>query len=109
MPLYNEAESLRLLHQQIAEALGKNPYEVLYVDDGSTDMSLEQLRAIQEGDPERVRILHFARNFGKAEALGAGFREARGEYILTMDADLQDDPEEIPRLLEALVPYLDQV
>lgn len=102
MPLYNEAESLRLLHQQIAEALGKNPYEVLYVDDGSTDMSLEQLRAIQEGDPERVRILHFARNFGKAEALGAGFREARGEVIVTLDADLQDDPREIPRLVAAL-------
>lgn len=102
VPLYNEAESLRLLHQQIGEALGKNPYEVLYVDDGSTDMSLDQLRAIQEGDPDRVRILHFARNFGKAEALSAGFREARGEVIVTLDADLQDDPREIPRLVAAL-------
>lgn len=102
VPVYNEAESLRPLHLQITEALGKNDYEVLYVDDGSTDGSLDQLRTLQQDDPSRVRVLHFARNFGKAEALSAGFREARGEAIVTMDADLQDDPREIPRLVAAL-------
>ena len=101
IPLYNEAESLRPLHVLITEALGDGDYEVVYVDDGSTDNSFAQLKQLQQFDG-RIRIVHFARNFGKAEALGAGFREARGEVIVTMDADLQDDPREIPRLVATL-------
>jgi glycosyltransferase involved in cell wall biosynthesis len=108
IPLYNEVESLKPLHQLITEALGDGDYEVVYIDDGSTDGSLEQLRALLNAD-HRVRVVTFARNFGKAEALSAGFREATGEVIVTMDADLQDDPREIPRLVAALATGFDMV
>jgi len=108
VPVYNEAESLRPLHLVITEALGEGDYEVVYVDDGSTDGSFEQLKRLQQSD-SRVRVVHFNRNFGKAEALGAGFRESRGEVIVTMDADLQDDPHEIPRLVATLSTGFDLV
>ncbi|MSQ28406.1 MAG: glycosyltransferase [Dehalococcoidia bacterium] len=101
IPLFNEAESLGELHHLINESLGDGEYEVIFVDDGSTDDSFPVLRQVQQMDA-RVRIIRFARNFGKAEALAAGFRESRGQVVITMDADLQDDPREIPKLVNAL-------
>ena len=101
VPLYNESQSLPELFAQIRECLADGSYELLAVDDGSSDNSFAVLQELQRQDP-RIRLLRFARNFGKAEALAAGFREARGEVIVTLDADLQDDPREIPALVQAL-------
>lgn len=103
VPLYNEKDSLRPLHEGIAEELKKFavPAEILFVDDGSTDGSAEVLKEIQSFDP-RVRIVRFRRNFGKSAALSAGFRYANGDVIVTMDADLQDEPSEMHKLLEGL-------
>jgi len=103
VPLFNEEDSLVELHKQITEALTGVPesYEILFVDDGSTDGSMAVLTRLHEED-SRVRAIQFRRNYGKSAALAQGFQEARGEYIFTMDADLQDDPHEIPRLIEEL-------
>ncbi len=79
----------------------RKPYEIIFVDDGSTDGSFRVLRELHERHPE-VRVIRFRRNFGKSAALSVGFHEAKGEYVVTLDADLQDDPEEIPGLLETL-------
>jgi glycosyltransferase involved in cell wall biosynthesis len=98
VPVYNERESLQQLLTEITQALAECSYEVLFVDDGSNDGSaaaLDQLRYLNE----RVRVVRFARNFGKSAALAAGFSEARGDIIVTLDGDLQDDPAEIPRLV----------
>jgi glycosyltransferase involved in cell wall biosynthesis len=100
----DEEESIRPLFSaldEVLDSLGRE-YEIIFVDDGSEDGSFEVLRSLYENDPEHVRVIQFRRNFGKTAALTAGFREARGEVIITMDADLQDDPREIPRLLERL-------
>jgi glycosyltransferase involved in cell wall biosynthesis len=103
IPLYNEAKSLPELHAALAAAL--LPYadrcEVIFVDDGSTDGSFEALKMLREGD-KRVQVVRLRSNQGKAAALAAGFLEAQGEIIITLDADLQDDPKEIPRFLEKL-------
>lgn len=101
IPLYNEAESLRSLHLMIQEALHDAHYETIFVDDGSIDASPSVLEEIRFHD-RRVRIIRLARNFGKAEALATGFREARGQVIVTLDADLQDDPQEILKLVNTL-------
>ncbi len=103
VPLYNERESLEPLIKGIFQAclpLGL-PCEIIAVDDGSTDGSLEVLKSLRSRDP-RLRIISFRRNFGKSDALDAGFRAAQGELIFTMDADLQDDPKEIPRFVAKL-------
>ncbi|MDP2361764.1 MAG: glycosyltransferase family 2 protein [bacterium] len=103
VPLFNECESLEQLCTGILQAcapLGL-PCEIIAVDDGSTDGSLDVLKRLRSRDP-RIRIISFRRNFGKADALDAGFRAARGNIIITMDADLQDDPREIPRFVETL-------
>ncbi len=110
VPLYNESESLDELYKGIVEtveAMGID-FEILYVDDGSTDSSFEILSAIRSHDP-RVRIIRFMTNSGKAAALQAGFDASTGDYIITMDADLQDDPVEIPELAAALYDGLDLV
>jgi glycosyltransferase involved in cell wall biosynthesis len=101
VPVFNEEGSLQELHRQLGEALAGEAYEIIFVDDGSRDGSWEVLGALCRGDPH-VRVLRFGRNLGKAAALAAGFGEAQGEVIITIDADLQDDPAEIPRLLAAL-------
>lgn len=103
IPAYNEEQSLRPLCGRIHEVLARESLnaEILFVDDGSTDDSFRVIQALHAEYPD-VRALRFQRNARKAAALAAGFREARGRLILTMDADLQDDPAEIPRLLEAL-------
>lgn len=103
IPLYNEAESLEELHAALTAALRPHAgrYEVIYVDDGSTDGSFDRLKALRDADPW-VTVIRLRCNQGKTVALVAGFREARGEVIVTLDADLQDDPLEIPRLLGRL-------
>jgi glycosyltransferase involved in cell wall biosynthesis len=103
IPSYNEEESLRELYQRIIAnvELTGNTCEIIFVDDGSTDRSLEVLESLH-GEDSRVKAIQFRRNFGKAAALMAGFAQAEGEVIFTMDADLQDDPVEIPRFLETL-------
>ncbi len=103
IPVYNEAESLGPLYEEIVRAMSPlgREYEVIFVDDGSTDGSWEVIRGLVEGDT-RVKGIRFRRNFGKAAALTAGFRAARGRYVVTLDADLQDDPAEIPRFLAKL-------
>ncbi|HET6203777.1 MAG TPA: glycosyltransferase family 2 protein [Planctomycetota bacterium] len=100
VPVFNEEESLAILHGEIVAALegaGEN-FEILYVDDGSTDGSGRVLRALGRGDP-RVHRIALRRNFGQTAALAAGFDVARGETVVTMDADLQNDPADVPALL----------
>lgn len=101
VPVYNERESLTPLHARLGQALAGEAYEIIFVDDGSTDGSAQVLEAILAAD-SRVRVIRFGRNFGKAAALAAGFRESSGQIIITLDADLQDDPAEIPRLVAVL-------
>jgi glycosyltransferase involved in cell wall biosynthesis len=103
VPLYNEAESITELHNEICQICQteKIAFEVIYVDDGSLDQSFAVLKSIYEKD-KRVRVIQFRKNFGKAEALSAGFGAARAEIVVTMDADLQDDPAEIPKLIRKL-------
>lgn len=103
IPVYNEAESLPVLAREIAAALEglAAPYEVLFVDDGSGDDSLRVLAELAAADP-RIRVVRLTRNQGQSPALAAGFRRARGEVIVTLDADLQNDPADIPRLLALL-------
>lgn len=103
IPLFNEAESLRILHSEITQALSPLgvSYEVLYVDDGSSDGSGEVLEALREEDPH-VALISLRRNFGQTAALKAGFDHARGEVIITMDGDLQNDPRDLPELLKKI-------
>lgn len=103
VPLLNEEESLRELYQRLKAVFArmKSTYEIIFVDDGSTDGSFQVLKDLHVSDPN-VKAIRFRRNFGKSAALSVAFREAEGEFIITMDADLQDDPDEIPGLIEAL-------
>ena len=101
VPIFNERESLPVLHGEIAAAMTAlgQPWEVLYVDDGSTDGSLRIMLDLRDQDPH-VRIVKFRRNYGQTAGLGAGFDHARGAVVVTLDGDLQNDPADIPRLLE---------
>lgn len=110
IPVYNEADSLAALHQELCDVAAAQNYEldVVFVDDGSTDNSWNTIRRLAAADP-RVTGLRFRRNFGKAAALSAGFAQARGELVMTLDADLQDDPHEIPRFLAEMENDLDVV
>lgn len=103
IPVFNEEENIPLLLAEIRAALDPLPlaYEVLWVDDGSTDASPAVLRGLAAGDP-RLRVIRLRRNSGQSAALGSGFRAARGETIVTLDADLQNDPADIPLLLAEL-------
>jgi undecaprenyl-phosphate 4-deoxy-4-formamido-L-arabinose transferase len=103
IPVFNEAQSLVALHQRLAHTLEKigRPFEIIFVDDGSRDESADVLRTLRARDAA-VRVIRFNRNYGQHAALLAGMERARGEIIVTLDADLQNPPEEIPRLLAAL-------
>ncbi len=103
IPLYNEAPSLHELKAALdAASPPQAAAELIFVDDGSTDGSLEILRGFHAAEPARVRVLSFRRNQGKSAALAAAFQVARGDIVVTLDADLQDDPAEVPQLLQAL-------
>lgn len=103
IPLRDEEESVPELHSHIESVMRrmKTSYEVIFIDDGSTDRSFKVLQELHENHRE-VKVIRFRRNFGKSAALSVGFKEAKGDYVITMDADLQDDPEEIPGLISAL-------
>lgn len=110
IPVLNEAESLRELHAQIRQvtSTANLDAEVIFVDDGSRDESWAIIAGLSSADPN-IRGIRFRRNFGKAAALTAGFKIARGDMIMTLDADLQDDPAEIPHFLERLGTKFDVV
>jgi glycosyltransferase involved in cell wall biosynthesis len=103
IPLFNEKDSLVELYQGVVAEISHHTadFEILFVDDGSVDGSFEVLLGLQREDP-RIRILRLRRNFGKSAALSAGFKMARGEIIVTLDADLQDQPQEMGKLLAKL-------
>ncbi len=110
IPVKDEQESLVPLYERICEQLrDDDTFELIFIDDGSKDGSWNVIRSLVERDPERVRGLKFRRNAGKAAALTAGFRAARGAVIFTLDADLQDDPKEIRRFLAKLFEGYDLV
>ncbi|HTP03454.1 MAG TPA: glycosyltransferase family 2 protein [Anaerolineales bacterium] len=104
IPVYNEEQNLMLLFEAICRALGPvhRSWEVIFVDDGSTDQSLAILRQLAQEDPEHVRIVVFRRNFGQTAAITAGIDYSRGDIIILLDADLQNDPDDIPMLLGKL-------
>jgi glycosyltransferase involved in cell wall biosynthesis len=110
IPAYNEAESLPELHRELVAALHQldMSWEVLIVDDGSRDGTDRVIESLCAADPCTRGVL-LSRNFGKSAALATGFKLVRGEFVCTMDADLQDDPNELPKLFAALEPGLDVV
>jgi glycosyltransferase involved in cell wall biosynthesis len=101
VPLFNESPTLATLYDEVSASLSGRNWEIVYVDDGSTDGSYSELVRLH-GLHSNVRVVRLRRNFGKAAALSAGFQAAVGEIVVTIDADLQDDPAEIPRLLAVL-------
>ena len=104
IPVYNEEENLPLLYNSIDQALTplNSTWEIVFVDDGSRDGSFQVLRSLVERDPEHVRVLSFRRNFGQTAAIAAGIDHACGEIIVLLDADMQNDPADIPMLLAKL-------
>lgn len=103
IPLLNEEESLKELYHWIAKTLQSNGllYEVIFIDDGSTDRSWEIITSLKQ-EHAQIKGIRFLKNFGKSQALHAGFAMAEGEVVITMDADLQDNPEEIPELYKMI-------
>lgn len=103
VPVYNEEENIERVHAQIASSLGALglPFEIIYVDDGSRDKSFALLDAIAASD-ERVKLIRFRRNFGQTAAMAAGMDASRGRVIIPLDADGQNDPADVPRLLEKI-------
>lgn len=110
VPVYNERESIELLTEELTRALLRLnlDYEIIFVDDGSNDGSPELLKQLTAKDP-RIHLKTLNRNLGKSSALAAGFKEARGNIISTLDADLQDDPKELPKFLEKIKQGFDLV
>jgi len=104
IPLLNEQESLTELHDWISKVMQSNhfSYEIIFIDDGSTDDSWQTIELLSRKDPN-VKGIQFIKNYGKSQALNIGFKKAKGDVIITMDADLQDNPEEIPELYKMIV------
>jgi undecaprenyl-phosphate 4-deoxy-4-formamido-L-arabinose transferase len=111
IPVYNEEENLRELGQRLIRTLTGmgRAFEIIFVDDGSTDRSWELLTGLNVQYPQYIRALQFQRNFGQHQAIFAGFQAARGQVMVTLDADLQNPPEEIPRLVAKLAEGYDTV
>lgn len=103
VPMRNEALNVAELYRELTAALSAfgRRYEIIAIDDGSTDETFERLAALQRQDP-RLRVIRFRRNFGQTAAFSAGFAHARGRYVVTSDGDLQNDPADIPRMIEKL-------
>ncbi len=109
IPLLNEEANIRPLYQQLTQALdGKYDYEIIFIDDGSTDGSFKTLAHIQKSDA-KIRVISFRRNFGQTAALSAGFEHAKGDTVVAIDADLQNDPADIPKMIEKLEEGFDVV
>ncbi|MCL4501665.1 MAG: glycosyltransferase [Deltaproteobacteria bacterium] len=111
IPVYNEEENLRELGERLMRTLGnmERTFEIILVDDGSSDRSWEILTELHNKYPENLRALQFNRNFGQHQAIFAGFQAARGQVMITLDADLQNPPEEIPRLVAKIEEGYDTV
>ena len=106
IPVYNEVGNIQKLHQELLEVL-KNlnqKFEIIFINDGSIDGTLQELKKLKP-----VRIISFKRNYGKSAAFDAGFKKAAGDIIVTMDGDLQNDPHDIPRLLDGITEGYDVV
>ncbi|RMH79363.1 MAG: glycosyltransferase [Acidobacteria bacterium] len=103
IPAFNEEENVPILYSRLKHVLERLSceYEVIFVDDGSTDRTWERLKEVAKKD-SRIKLLRFSRNYGQTAAMYAGFQHAKGDVVVTMDADLQNDPEDIPRLLEKM-------
>jgi glycosyltransferase involved in cell wall biosynthesis len=103
LPIYNEEKNVSLLKEELLPVLEKTgkSFEIIAVDDGSKDQSFERLREWEQAD-HRVRVVRFRRNFGQTAAMSAGFDRARGKIVITMDADLQNDPNDIPKMLDKI-------
>src|SRR3989338_10213821 len=103
IPLLNEEKNIEILHRSIVNSLkkGKISYEIIFIDDGSTDNSYNLLAKLHKND-KRVKVIKFAGNFGQTSAWDAGIKAAKSRYLVTMDSDLQNDPSDIPRLLNAI-------
>ena len=110
MPVYNEEENIPVLYRELSETLKnlRQNYEIIFIDDGSTDGGRAALTVIAEKD-NRVKVIFFRRNYGQTAALGAGFKYAHGAVVITLDADLQNDPADIPKLLEKMAEGYDLV
>lgn len=103
IPVMDEQDNVTELYNQLKPVLSKTgEYEILFIDDGSRDETAKRIKEIKD---KNVRLIQFQRNFGKAAALSCGFKESKGDMIITMDGDLQDDPKEIPRFIEKLKDY----
>lgn len=103
IPVYNEEKNIPILHNQICSVMNRmnREYEIIYINDGSNDNSFEILQRIQSDDA-KIKLINFYKNYGQTSALYAGLHQAKGEYILTMDADLQNDANDLIRILEEL-------
>ena len=102
IPVFNEVESIKELYDQLKKGLEQyTPYEIIFIDDGSSDGSVETIKKLSELD-NSIIFIQFHRNYGKSVALSEGFKYANGNYVVTMDADLQDDPSEIKNLINKL-------
>jgi glycosyltransferase involved in cell wall biosynthesis len=108
IPLYNEKDSLEILYREILQNLKGNDYEIIFIDDGSTDGSFDIISNIASYD-SKVKVVKFRKNFGKAAGLHTGFQLAKGDIVFTMDADLQDNPIEIPNFIKKLEEGYDMV
>ncbi|KRN28337.1 glycosyl transferase 2 family protein [Lactobacillus selangorensis] len=106
VPCYNEEQSIPLFYQTVEKVTEKMPdydFEYVFINDGSTDHSLDEMRQLHHQDPERVHYIAFSRNFGKESGLYAGLQNAKGDYVAVMDVDLQDPPELLPEMLKGII------
>jgi len=101
IPTYNEEKNIPILYKELKSVLNEYQYEIIFVDDGSSDNTFPIIKSVAQKD-KKVKLISFKRNYGKSAALSAGFENAKGDIIITLDADLQDDPKEIPRFIEKI-------